>query len=87
MDVEGELSEYDELPSGLTRQTMEMPMLQPENPRSADEPTLGELHVNEAEIAGLEFNANREGRRHSRGQRSDCDFQSANKSNRLNVIM
>jgi hypothetical protein len=90
MEVEGELSDQEALQPGESSRTSKssrMPKLQPIDPRSADEPTPGDMHVINENKSMLQRSPHTGAKPHRRRRRADYNSQSAETGNRKQIVI
>ena len=91
MEVESELSDQEASQLGVsTRSTYaspRMPKFQPVDPRSAEEPTPGELHVIDGIKSSLQCSPHTGEKQHSRRRRADYNSQPAENGNRRQIVI
>jgi hypothetical protein len=90
MEVEGELSDQEALQLGEssgTSKSSRMPKLQPINPRSAEEPTPGDMHVVNEIKSMLQCSPHTGEKPHDRRRRADYNSQPAETGNRKQIVI
>jgi hypothetical protein len=91
MEVEGELSDQELAiqlgESSGTSESPRMPKLQPIDPRSAEEPTPGDMHVINENKSMLQRSPHTGEKPHSRRRRADYNSQPAETGNRGEIVI